>query len=193
MARSQPALSTARLQLLPPEAAWARAVRDYQLRNREHLAPWDPTHGDMYFTELFWGMRLRERIEDFKLGRGAMFLVMHDKQPGQVIGTVSLSNIVRGVFQACHLGYSIDHAYQGQGMMSEAVEAVVQFAFRDLGLHRVQANYQPENQRSARLLAKLGFTIEGEAKDYLFLNGAWRDHVLTSRRNPDFDSTPLRA
>ena len=52
---SQPMLSTARLQLLPPEAPWARAVRDYQLRNRAHLAPWEPTRGDMYFTELFWG------------------------------------------------------------------------------------------------------------------------------------------
>jgi len=138
---SQPMLSTARLQLLPPEAPWARAVRDYQLRNRAHLAPWEPTRGDMYFTELFWGMRLREHIEEFRNGRGALFLVMHDKQPGQVIGTVHLSNIVRGAF----------------------------------------------------LLQKLGFEVEGQAKDYLFLNGAWRDHVLTSLRNPAFDTNRMRS
>jgi ribosomal-protein-alanine N-acetyltransferase len=190
---SQPMLSTARLQLLPPEAPWARAVRDYQLRNRAHLAPWEPTRGDMYFTELFWGMRLREHIEEFRNGRGALFLVMHDKQPGQVIGTVHLSNIVRGAFQACHLGYSIDHGFEGQGMMAEAVQAVIDYAFGELALHRIQANYQPNNARSARLLQKLGFEVEGQAKDYLFLNGAWRDHVLTSLRNPGFDTNRMRS
>lgn len=78
-------------------------------------------------------------------------------------------------------------------MMSEALQAVIAYAFGDLALHRLQANYQPANVRSARLLQKLGFEIEGQAKDYLFLDGAWRDHVLTSLRNPAFDTTRMRS
>ncbi|MFD2447620.1 GNAT family N-acetyltransferase [Vogesella fluminis] len=77
--------------------------------------------------------------------------------------------------------------------MREAVEAVIAFAFGTLKLHRVQANYQPENERSAALLKRLGFQIEGHARDYLFLNGAWRDHVLTSLINRNYDHTPLQA
>ncbi len=193
MPTTQPSLSTARLHLLPAESAWARAMLDYQVRNREHFAPWEPTPGGMFYTELFWAMRMRQRELDWKDSRGAFFLVMPEKEAGRVIGTVSLSNINRGVFQGCHLGYNIDHAHQGQGLMREAVEAVIAFAFGTLRLHRVQANYQPENERSAALLKRLGFQIEGHARDYLFLNGAWRDHVLTSLINRNYDHTPLQA
>lgn len=193
MSTTQPSLSTARLHLLPAESAWARAMLDFQVRNREHFAQWDPTPGGMFFTELFWAMRMRQRELDWKENRGATFLLMHEKEAGQVIGTVTLSNITRGVFQACHLGYNLDHAYQGQGLMREALDAVLLFAFDTLKLHRVQANYQPENERSAALLKRLGFQIEGHARDYLFLNGAWRDHVLTSLLNRNYDHTPLLA
>nr|WP_199067836.1 GNAT family N-acetyltransferase [Chromobacterium sp. ASV5] len=187
MALPQPILTTARLQLVPAAPRWAPAMLDYQLRNRAHFAPWDPTPGDMFFTELYWTMQLRQRAREWTDGVGARFLLQLPDQPDRIIGTASLSNIVRGVFQACHLGYGIDQECQGQGMMREALEALIPFAFRTLKLHRVQANYQPDNARSAALLKRLGFRVEGEAKDYLYLNGAWRDHVLTSLVNNDLD------
>lgn len=58
---------------------------------------------------------------------------------------------------------------------------MVDFAFEALGLHRVMANYQPANERSGRFLRRLGFVPEGYARDYLYINGMWRDHILTSR------------
>jgi len=61
-------------------------------------------------------------------------------------------------------------------------------AFDVLRLHRIQANYVPDNVRSGRLLQRLGFRKEGFAADYLFINGAWRDHVLTALLNPRFDA-----
>jgi ribosomal-protein-alanine N-acetyltransferase len=82
------------------------------------------------------------------------------------------------------LGFSIDAACEGQGLMREALSAVVDFAFGELGLHRIEANHQPQNLRSAALLRSLGFDVQGYARDYLFLNGAWRDHVLTARTAP---------
>ena len=74
-------------------------------------------------------------------------------------------------------------------MMREALEATVEHVFAVLKLHRIQANYVPHNARSGRLLERLGFVNEGLAKDYLFIDGAWRDHVLTARFNPAFDAS----
>lgn len=193
MPTNQPVLTTSRLQLLPAAGGWARAVLAYQQRNRAHFAPWEPTPGGMFYTELFWVMRLRQRELDWQENSGAMFLLVQEQAPQQVIGTVTLSGMTRGVFQACYLGYSLDQAYEGQGLMREALEAVIAFAFGSLKLHRLQANYQPENERSAGLLKRLGFQVEGQARDYLFLNGAWRDHVLTSLIHADYDAAPLLA
>ncbi|WP_227106269.1 GNAT family N-acetyltransferase [Chromobacterium rhizoryzae] len=190
---AQPTLNTPRLQLLPAQPAQARAMLDFHVRNRQHFEPWDPKPGDMFFTELYWTMQLRQRARDWEEGRGGRFLLALHAEPERVIGSVGLSNISRGAFQSCHLGYGLDQHCQGQGLMREALEAVIRCAFDTLRLHRVQANYQPHNLRSAGLLKRLGFEIEGHAKNYLYLNGAWRDHVLSSRLNPDFDPEHMLA
>ena len=103
---------------------------------------------------------------------------------GPLLGQINLSNIVRGAFQAAHLGYHLDGESEGQGLMSEALRLVVDHAFGPLGLHRLMANYVVGNTRSAKVLARLGFRIEGVAKAYLFIDGAWRDHVLTALVDP---------
>ncbi|MCP1292523.1 GNAT family N-acetyltransferase [Chromobacterium sp. S0633] len=190
---AQPTLNTPRLLLLPAQPAQARAMLDFHVRNRQHFEPWDPKPGDMFFTELYWTMQLRQRARDWEEGRGGRFLLALHAEPERVIGSVGLSNISRGAFQSCHLGYGLDQHCQGQGLMREALEAVIRCAFDTLRLHRVQANYQPHNLRSAGLLKRLGFEIEGHAKNYLYLNGAWRDHVLSSRLNPDFDPEHMLA
>ncbi|CUA83652.1 [SSU ribosomal protein S5P]-alanine acetyltransferase [Gulbenkiania indica] len=193
MTLAQPVLTTPRLQLVPVSLGWARALLDYHLRNRDHLSPWDPVSGDMYYTELNWTMRCRQRLRDWSDGRGAAYVLVRPEQPGVVAGVVQLSNIVRGPLQAAHLSYSIDATLEGKGYMREALEAVVALAFGPLRLHRLMANYQPHNDRSGGLLKRLGFVVEGRAPAYLFLNGAWRDHVLTARVNPDFDPAQLLA
>ncbi|MGC0154052.1 GNAT family N-acetyltransferase [Chromobacterium vaccinii] len=191
MSAAQAILDTPRLRLLPADPARAPAVLDYQLRNRAHLEPWNPTASQQFYTASHWAMQLRQTVRSWEDGVSARFLLATQAEPDRVIGTVGFSNIVRGVFQACHLGYGIDRAYEGQGLMREALQAAIAFAFDDLRLHRIQANYQPHNLRSAALLKRLGFVIEGQAKHYLFLDGAWRDHVLTSLIHPDFDSRAL--
>jgi ribosomal-protein-alanine N-acetyltransferase len=84
----------------------------------------------------------------------------------------------------CNLGYGLAEKRQGEGIMREALELAIDYAFKHMNLHRLQANYMPHNRRSGGLLRRLGFTVEGYARDYLFLNGAWEDHVLTSLTNP---------
>ena len=77
--------------------------------------------------------------------------------------------------------------------MAQALRATNAFVFDSMRLHRIMANYRPENERSARLLERLGFVREGLAKDYLFIDGAWRDHILTALVNPRFDPAWVEA
>ena len=110
----------------------------------------------------------------------------------QMIGACNFSGIIRGAFQACYLGYHIDEAHQGQGLMQEALEAGIGYMFDSQNLHRIMANYIPGNDRSARLLERLGFEREGYAKAYLNIAGRWQDHVLTALVNPLFETPEKR-
>jgi ribosomal-protein-alanine N-acetyltransferase len=102
----------------------------------------------------------------------------------------NFTNVIRGIFHACFLGYKLDERSQGQGYMTEALTGAIDYMFAEQRLHRIQANYMPHNQRSAAVLRRLGFTVEGTARKYLFIGGEWRDHVLTSLTNPDSLVTP---
>ena len=84
---------------------------------------------------------------------------------------------------ACTLGYSIDRDAQGKGLMFEALTEALRHVFDGLGMHRVMANYMPINERSGRLLRRLGFQVEGYARDYIYIHGSWCDHILTARVN----------
>lgn len=94
-----------------------------------------------------------------------------------VIGSVTLSSIVRGFFQNCLLGYKMDARFVRRGYMSEAVAAVLDYAFSTAELHRVEANVMPGNAASRGLLDGLGFREEGCARKYLKIQGTWEDHL----------------
>lgn len=100
-----------------------------------------------------------------------------------MVGECNFTNIVRGPFQACHLGFSVAERFEGRGLIREALTPAISYIFEQVGLHRVMASYRPENIRSARLLERLGFEREGLARSYLRINGVWADHVLTSLVN----------
>jgi ribosomal-protein-alanine N-acetyltransferase len=95
---------------------------------------------------------------------------------GGVVGVVNLNEIVAGAFQSAYLGYWGMARFAGRGLMSEAVALAAGHAFRDLGLHRVEANIQPGNVRSIALVRRLGFRKEGFSPRYIRVGGRWRDH-----------------
>lgn len=185
MAEALPELITERLRLRVPTPSDAAAMCRYATENRDHLAPWDPVRPSEYFTLDYWAQALERLGEDVRAGR-CLQLVLEPRDDDElaVLGVCTLSNIVRGVFQAAHLGYALDHRAVGRGLMTEALTAVTRHAFAVMGLHRIMANYMPTNVRSAALLRRLGFVPEGYARDYLLLAGHWQDHVLTALVNP---------
>lgn len=158
------------------------AVADYHVRNRTHLADAMPLRPTAFYTAEGW-RQLCIAYRSAVPGERELQLVLLTGQ--QVIGTVGFTQIQRGALQACHLGYGLDAAWQGRGLMQWAAAQGIAFVFGPLRLHRVMAQYVPENVRSAQVLARLGFQIEGRARRYLQLNGVWRDHVLTSLLRED--------
>jgi ribosomal-protein-alanine N-acetyltransferase len=129
---------------------------------------------------------IAERLEAMRLQMetgSALNLLVCSKVDDELIGDCHFTNIVRGPFQACHLGFSIAQSHQGLGLMRECLASAIEYVFCELRLHRIMANYRPENERSARLLSGLGFEREGFARAYLKINGVWADHVLMSLVN----------
>jgi ribosomal-protein-alanine N-acetyltransferase len=95
-----------------------------------------------------------------------------------LIGTYSISQIFLGDFKSAYLGYYVFEPFAAQGYMSEGMRLVFRYAFGTLGLHRLQANVQPGNERSIELLRATGWREEGYARRYLKIGGRWRDHLM---------------
>ncbi|MGZ5064738.1 MAG: GNAT family N-acetyltransferase [Usitatibacter sp.] len=193
-----PELLTARLAVRLARPGMHAAMAGFLRENfRGHLERWSPPATAAFFSDGFWRDRLAAAVDEFHAGRAARFVLQMRVDLAQgggapavdapIVGTCNYTNVVRGPFLACHLGYQVGARHEGAGLMSEALRATNEFVFGSMRLHRIMANYRPENERSARLLEKLGFEREGLAKDYLFIDGAWRDHMLTSLLNPRFD------
>jgi ribosomal-protein-alanine N-acetyltransferase len=108
--------------------------------------------------------------------RGAVGFLVRRRDTRQLVGVVNLSEIVRGVFQSAYLSFYAHAAHAGQGFMSEGLQSVLRRAFGTLRLHRVEANIQPRNRASRRLVQHLGFACEGFSPRYLKIGGRWRDH-----------------
>lgn len=98
------------------------------------------------------------------------------RSTGEIVGGVNINNIVRGSFQSGCLGYTAYRSTAGHGYMTEGLRLVIQYAFDKLGLHRLEANIQPDNTSSLNLVKRLGFRREGYSTAFQFINGAWRDH-----------------
>ena len=97
-------------------------------------------------------------------------------EDGAIVGFLNISEIVRGSFKSAFVGYGGVAEYAGQGYMTEAMRLLLREAFTTIGLHRLEANIQPENLPSIALAKRSGFELEGFSPRYLKIGGRWRDH-----------------
>jgi ribosomal-protein-alanine N-acetyltransferase len=169
-----------------PRPGSAGRIVAFERANREHFAPWDPPMPPEFLTEPFWEDLIATYRSDAAADRAVRTcLYLRDDPTEAVIGFCSLNHIERDCRQSARLAFGIDHRHEGKGYMAEALEAVLSLGFERLGLHRIEAAFAPTNERCSRLLRRCGFQIDGYVRDYMFINGEWRDHVLSSRLNPD--------
>ncbi|RFA06657.1 GNAT family N-acetyltransferase [Subtercola boreus] len=142
----------------------AAALADSYRDNRDHLAPWDPSRSETFFTEAGQSNEVGKLLADQDTGR-AFPLVLSDRS--RIVGRVNLVGIVRGAFESANLGYWVDARYAGRGLMTAAVGAAADLARDELGLHRIQAGTLVHNVASQSVLKRCGFTEFGLAPDYL--------------------------
>lgn len=181
-----PVLESERLILRLGDPEDIDSIIRYFQANRPYLEPFEPQRPRNFHTRLFWEAELEARKQEAKRLRSQKYFIFEKASPTEVIGVINLNNMVWGAFQAAVLGYSLAAAKQSNGYMTEAGQRLIRYGFEVLNLHRITASYMPHNQRSANVLKRLGFEVEGQAKHYLLINGKWQDHVLTSRINPDW-------
>ncbi|GMA52194.1 putative ribosomal-protein-alanine acetyltransferase [Alicyclobacillus contaminans] len=166
----------------------AEDLYQLRLRNRTFLQPWEPTQSDEQFTRAAQQEAITKALANWQAGTAYGFGIFLNNG-GHLIGRVNLSNVVRGAWESCTIGYFLDQAMNGRGYMTEAVGLVVAGAFTQLGLHRVQAAVMPRNAASVRVVEKVGFRYEGLAEYYLKINGKWEDHNIYSMTVEHWNAT----
>jgi len=154
--------------------------------NRAFLAPWQPLRAEGYFSDEGQRKVVREALEGHELGNSVPRLIMDELE--RVVGMITLQSIIQGAFQSCSVAYWLAEDAQGRGLATAALREVTQVAFRELRLHRVQAETLTHNVRSQRVLERLGFTRYGVAEAYLKIAGAWQDNVLYQLLTPTPES-----
>jgi len=169
-------LKSKRLILKTLDGNSAAEVLAYYQRNKEFLSQWEPNKKEEYYTLDYQIKLLKDQQK--KMKNGTLFrLWIYKKSNNQLIGSIAFNNIIRGSFQSCHLGYKLDKDEINQGYMTEAIKTAVDYAFKELKLHRIEANIMPKNKASLKVVEKLGFINEGISKKYLKINGSWEDHI----------------
>lgn len=153
--------------------AWA-ALRQ---TSHAYLQPWEPSWPEDDLTRAAFKRRLAIYAREMESGNAWPFFIFADFDQS-LVGAITLSNVRRGVAETGTLGYWIGQPFAGHGYGTAAARAMVAYAFDELKLHRVDAACVPDNVASRRVLEKAGFALEGRARAYLKINGAWADHLL---------------
>jgi len=155
----------------------SEALCDLNIRNRKFFQEYSIVQEDNYYTVegqrklLENYKKKRENDEEFSFG-----IFMKDTE--ELIGDISLFQILRGPSQHCMVGYSLDKQFNGNGYMTESIRLAVEFAFNELLLHRIEAGAMPHNIGSIAVLEKSGFCKEGIARKNVKINGKWEDHQM---------------
>ena len=177
-------LETERMALRLPQhsdfAAWT-ALRE---ESRDFLTPWEPLWSadhlsrKAFTNRVYWAQRASRN-------NSAIPFFMERLVDGALLGAITIDNIRRGPAQMATIGYWIGAPYARQGYMTEAIGAVVRYAFTTLDMSRIEAACLPDNAASRGVLERAGFKYEGVAQSYLQINGRWRTHVLYANLRHD--------
>lgn len=161
------------------EPSDAEALLVLYNRNRAFFQGFTPTREDSFYTLDKQLSLIALWNEDRKKGSKyafGIFLLQND----QLIGDISLFEVVRGPLQKGMIGYCLDQQYNGKGFITEAIKLIIAYAFEKENLHRLEAGVMPHNGGSIRALEKAGFQREGIARKNVKINGEWQDHQMLS-------------
>ncbi len=177
-----------RVVLRAPHIEDAALLERVQSASWDFLGPWMPAQDKAPDPVAAMCDRVRSDRAQWIDDRGYRFVVC-DRATGDIVGRVSLNNVVRGVGQFADLGYWVAASRARRGLSTEAVRLVLDVAFGPLGLHRVQAGIIPRNVPSLALARRVGFREEGLALRFVKIAGVWEDHVIFALTAEEWPTT----
>ena len=162
--------------------------KELRSQSRAFLIPWEASWPADDFSRNAFAYRLKHYRGNVRKDEAYPLLIFKADESKQLVGGITISNVRRGIAQTAQLGYWVGQPFSNMGYMTEAVRAVSDFCFAQLGLNRVEAACLLNNKPSACVLDKCGFTREGIARKYLKINGVWQDHILFALLKDDYSS-----
>ncbi|HEY5821067.1 MAG TPA: GNAT family protein [Propionibacteriaceae bacterium] len=156
----------------------AAALAQLQQDNRDFLARWDPVRAPGFFTDDGQRSLIEVALHLYEQGVAVPHVIVCGER---IVGRINLNSVVRGAFQSCSMGYWLSETDNGRGLATSAVREMVELAFDELRLHRVEAGTLLDNVASQRVLERNGFVRFGVAPKYLNIAGQWQDHALYQR------------
>ncbi len=164
-----------KVSLRPPRHKDRRQWIALRQESKEFLEPWEPAWPRDALTPAGYRRRIDRQLDDWRDQSSFAFFI-HENRGGKLVGSITVANVRRGVVQSANIGYWTGQPFLRKGYMSEAVQVALDFCFRRLQLHRVEAACLGENMASKSLLLQAGFQPEGLARKYLCIAGRWQDH-----------------
>lgn len=166
------------LKVLTPE--YATVINQFYLDNQSFFEPFEPKRPQNFYTTGFQHTNLQCEYDAFLRLSYFRYWIFLKEDSDAPIGSVCFSNILRGAFQKCMVGYKLSEHYCHQGYMQEALSTLIPVLMKELKLHRLEAYVQPDNISSIRLLSRLNFKEEGCLQKCAEIQGIWTDHLLYS-------------
>lgn len=163
----------------------APAVLDFYQKNKDVFETWEPKHPKNFYTKDYIATLMRCEFDLAMKMLSVRFWVFLKENPRQIIGTVSFQDIIRSIYQSCHIGYKFDPDYWHQGYAKESITKAISVVLQEFQLHRIEALVLPENLPSIRLLENLNFQYEGVSRSSIYLTQGWTDHLRYSFIHPN--------
>ncbi|MFE8699693.1 GNAT family N-acetyltransferase [Cytobacillus sp. FJAT-54145] len=162
----------------------AEGLLSLEVKNKDFFQLYTPLKNESFYTLKGQKERIEKSIARANEGTYYSFGIFLT-ETNQLIGNLTLSEVIRGDLQSCWIGYYLDKDQNGKGYMTKAVRLGVDYAFKELKLHRIEAGVMPHNVGSIKVLEKAGFNKEGIAKQNVRINGRWEDHQTLAIINPE--------
>jgi len=173
-------LNTDRLILKVLNSDSANDVLKFYMDNSDIFEKYEPMLGDDFYTLSHQEKILEYEYKSIVNLNMIRYWIFSKDNPNEIIGTVSLRNIVKPIYSSCTIGYKMDRNHMNMGYCSEAISCIIPHVSDDLGIHRFEALVLPDNAPSIHMLEKLGFTKEGLLRDKITIQNVRKDHYMFS-------------
>ncbi len=164
------------LQVLAPTEQNAKKVLHLYDNNRSLFEPFELDRQKNFYSIGYQLALLQTEYNMFMNRDIVRFYLFKKNAPDTIIGTVAFHEIRKNFFHSCDIGYKLDGAHQHMGFATEAIMGAMGIMHDEYSMHRINAYVIPSNERSLKLLSRIGYVDEGLQKDYIFMHGNWQDH-----------------